>query len=48
MKPPGDIIKAILAPFVRNTKYENCGPCEKRRAAINNFWTKVLSWISKK
>lgn len=38
---PGDIIKVILHPFVKNTKYEDCERCEKRRLMVNNFWTSM-------
>jgi len=45
MKPPGDIIKSLLAPFVKGTRFDGCEPCEKRRLAINNFWTRLTNRI---
>jgi len=45
---PGTILKMILAPFVKNTKFEGCEECAKREAAMNNWWTKLTNWFKTK
>lgn len=42
----GDLVKAILKPFVKNTKYENCSACERRRQALNTLSDKVWNFIT--
>lgn len=43
----GDLVKKILSPFVRHTKYENCGECEKRRLILNTWSDKAFAFIAK-
>lgn len=41
----GTIIKTILSPFVKNTKFDGCEECAKREAALNNWWTSLINWF---
>ena len=47
MKPPGDIIKLLMKPFVRGTKYEDCQECRERQLLINNRWTRIINFFKK-
>ena len=42
----GDIVKHILAPFVKGTALEHCGGCEKRRQWMNRANEKILTFIT--
>jgi hypothetical protein len=33
----GDVIHAILKPFVRGTRFEHCTGCAKRRESLNKL-----------
>lgn len=43
-KLPGDIIAAVLKPFVKGTKYENCEDCRRRKDKINRFFTNLIEY----
>lgn len=43
----GDAVKAILKPFVRGTKFENCDECNERRLILNKWSDSAVSWINR-
>ncbi len=34
----GDVVKKVLNPFVKGTRFENCEPCRKRQEKLNSIF----------
>ncbi len=43
----GDMVKKVLAPFVKGTEFENCKACDDRRIALNKVSTGVANFVSR-
>lgn len=46
MKPLGDMVKAVISPFVKGTSLENCSTCEKRRLWLNKVSTRLADLVT--
>lgn len=43
----GDIVHAILRPFVEGTHWENCADCAERQKRLNQWSASLSNWLAK-